>query len=837
MKNKNYILILLLIISLFILFYTLFKTKIYTEKFAEKDEDCRVTDWTEWSECDRPCDGGKKIRTRTIISRAKGKGKCVPLFEEENCNNQKCSENDCIVSDWKLDGDCSKSCGGGIQKRKRTVVRKAKPGGFGCPPLISEIGCNRESCPVDCKVSDWTEWTKCSKNCGGGSQFRSRRIIDLPLFEGKECPTNLYEERQCNSQDCPVDCFVSEWSDWSDCSKECGGGKETRTRTVLVQDAFGGKKCPTLTESRECNTQSCPVDCVVGEWGDWTNCTTDCGGGTQMRVRKVITRNKSGGKECPNIVESKTCNNMPCQVDCEVTPWNKWGACSKKCGGGKRTRTRKVKTEPSFKGKTCPPLSETEECNNQMCPINCKVGEWGKWTPCSKECGGGKRSRTRQIEREPEFDGEECPDLVENGNCNIQPCPIDCEVGDWESWSKCSKECGGGKQTRTRGIEVPPQYGGKECPRLEESRNCNRQPCPVDCKVSNWTEFTECSADCGGGTQTRTRSIDINPKYDGEECPELSETVNCNQQPCPVDCGVTDWSPFNACSKECGGGVQQRTRDILVRPKYGGKECPKLVDRVKCNEQPCPKSCKVSDWGPYTKCSKPCGGGKQTRTRRIEQKPKEGGEKCPELTQTIECNMQPCDGSCIVSDWSEWTECTKECGGGERRRTRTVESKYTTGYDICPPLEQVESCNETPCEIGYKPKKKKNEKVNSEERESKAKRGEMAINREEARILENAVRTINDNMSLLSPDHLEKIGVDAAAEFVKIFGMTVGNRFNKPSDNFYVMNEKIENFADKIYEEACGKYVKCREKSIKKKVDTILDLNPVYKEEEDFYMF
>jgi hypothetical protein len=46
----------------------------------------------------------------------------------------------------------------------------------------------------------------------------------------------------------PVNCVVSDWSDWS----ECVEGSQTRTRTVITPASNGGTACPVLTESRSC---------------------------------------------------------------------------------------------------------------------------------------------------------------------------------------------------------------------------------------------------------------------------------------------------------------------------------------------------------------------------------------------------------------------------------------------------------------------------------------------------------------------------------------------------------------------------------------------------------
>ncbi|MBN1453496.1 MAG: right-handed parallel beta-helix repeat-containing protein [Anaerolineales bacterium] len=56
-----------------------------------------------------------------------------------------------------------------------------------------------------------------------------------------------------------IDCEVSEWSPWSECLLECGGGTQIRTRTVLVEPQNGGAACPVLEEMQPCNTDLCDL--------------------------------------------------------------------------------------------------------------------------------------------------------------------------------------------------------------------------------------------------------------------------------------------------------------------------------------------------------------------------------------------------------------------------------------------------------------------------------------------------------------------------------------------------------------------------------------------------
>lgn len=55
----------------------------------------------------------------------------------------------------------------------------------------------------------------------------------------------------------PRDCIVSDWGGYSRCTKNCGTGSQYRTREILYHPRRGGASCPTLKETRVCNTQSC----------------------------------------------------------------------------------------------------------------------------------------------------------------------------------------------------------------------------------------------------------------------------------------------------------------------------------------------------------------------------------------------------------------------------------------------------------------------------------------------------------------------------------------------------------------------------------------------------
>merc|ERR1719162_938652 len=115
---------------------------------------------------------------------------------------------------------------------------------------------------------------------------RTRQVLEIPAHGGYQCP-ELSEIRHYNEQPCPIDCVVSAFTRWTVCSKTCGDGTTTRTRKVTKKTAFGGKVCPVLAQSKSCNSQACPIDCVVSSWAAWSSCSLSCGTGTHGRSRTV----------------------------------------------------------------------------------------------------------------------------------------------------------------------------------------------------------------------------------------------------------------------------------------------------------------------------------------------------------------------------------------------------------------------------------------------------------------------------------------------------------------------------------------------------------------------
>ncbi|KAL8437124.1 hypothetical protein Efla_007095 [Eimeria flavescens] len=746
--------------------------------------DCVVGPWAEWSACSVTCGGpGAQRRTREVKSRAKQGGSPCPKLEEtrDGCNADVPCPNHCQVGPWEEWSACSQTCGPGISVRERTVLKEPDDEGQACPELHQERRCFLASCAADCAVSEWSDWSPCGAPCGGGQQTRQRHVLSVPVENGLECPT-LVESRACNTFSCDGGCDVGQWGEWSECSKPCEGGTKTRTRSVKPLE--DGADCPPSIQTAPCNLHDCAVDCLASEWGAWSTCNVPCGIGTQRRIREVIRAPKGAGDSCPPLDQLKPCDRGPCRVDCLLSEWTTWSECSHPCGLGEQRRTREVLELPTDRGSPCGSLEETRACGGHCdpkcilsdwtdwglctslcqqagatdpftsrsrvvlleapdcpssssltetqkcsalgftCDIDCQLGTWSQWSPCSKPCGGGTRRRTREVTRVPQGNGKPCGELFEEGPCATTPCEAlegqavaDCVWGEWSPFGPCDATCGPGRRRSSRVVlAFPTDANGRPmqhlCSDSERFEACQGPPCPVDCQVTAWGEWTSCTVTCGGGQQQRQRSVVRHASNGGKECPTLLEVQPCGTYPCPADCEMSPWSEWSACSALCGEGQAFRTRRILSAASVDppGLACGAVRQEASCFSPfgPCATDCALGPWSEWSECSALCGGGTRQRFRGVTEFEVGGGKPCTGNKEEAEaCNLHACEAECRVSEWNEWTECSSPCApadGSAATRSRYREilrEPYPPGSRPCPPLEEVQKgCNaDIPCPV------------------------------------------------------------------------------------------------------------------------------------------
>lgn len=435
--------------------------------------------------------------------------------------------------------------------------------------------CRQSPCPIDGFWLAWKEWSNCDRACGGGNRRRFRKCVE-PLHGGAGCVGDAKEEEECNLSTCPPGGIWNAWSDWSACSVTCGEGGQSRARSC--EGGFSGAAqsgCVGETDDkRSCNDAECPVDGRWLEWSSWSDCSAECGGGESTR-RRECRQPLHGGRNCVgDTIRDKSCNEDPCPIDGSWTEWSEWmGLCTQGCGGGEESSVRSC-VGPFFGGAPCVG-EETKRrlCNTGKCPIDGIWEAWAPWTPCSRTCGGGKQRRNRKCHG-PFYNGKECEgDKYEEDGCSPEPCPIDGVWREWSRYSECSVTCGRGAITRFREC-VEPVHDGADCPgEATESRTCERKDCPMDGEWSEWEKWGSCLVTCGGGERYRGRHC-VGPFHGGAPCEGVErEAGRCAEGKCPTDGEWGEWGAWRRC--DCGEKVQRRYRECLGR-KDGGKPCPGL---------------------------------------------------------------------------------------------------------------------------------------------------------------------------------------------------------------------------------------------------------------------
>ncbi|CAK6979365.1 thrombospondin type-1 domain-containing protein 7A, partial [Scomber scombrus] len=403
----------------------------------------------------------------------------------------------------------------------------------------------------------------------------------------------------CSQESLPVtyqacvmtkDCDVTEWSEWSACSKECydpngPNGERARTRKVSQFPINGGAECPELEEKESCSPQGDAVPtCIVYSWKttEWTECRVDvllsqqdrrrgnqtglCGGGIQTRevycVQTIMDTPSNLGalrsKEALRPVDSDLCLSITpnttqlchisCPVECEVSSWSAWGPCTyENCQDqtakkGFKLRKRKIVNEPTGGTGNCPHLVEAIPCEDPSC-YDWLVVKLEECIPDNeRECGPGTQNPQVQcVNSDGEYvERQLCRDAIlpMPAICEV-PCPKDCALSFWTPWSLCSHTCSGknteGKQTRARSILA---YNAGEvvcvertqlwCPeslRPDTVRPC-LLPCKRDCIVTPYSDWSTCPSTCqtGGNTkkkQYRKRIVIQLPANGGQDCPEV----------------------------------------------------------------------------------------------------------------------------------------------------------------------------------------------------------------------------------------------------------------------------------------------------------------------------
>ncbi|XP_019769669.2 A disintegrin and metalloproteinase with thrombospondin motifs 9 isoform X2 [Dendroctonus ponderosae] len=327
---------------------------------------------------------------------------------------------------------------------------------------------------------------------------------------------------------------------------------------------------------------------------------------------------------------------------------------------------------------------------------------------------------------------------TEKRQCN-KHCSLTWHI---ESRSACSPHCGKGyRHVYYKCIKL----GKNNQTNIQDvhTQHCNVLPkppsteiCYTSCNSTRWdySNWSECSQTCGGGTQTRSAKCvdENNMPIDDAHCSSSEKIVKqiCNIEECP------DWivGETSACSVPCGGGYQNTTYYCVLTGRiYDAMACDqrtKPPSSKKCNEHACGRWA-ASD--SFHRCSVTCGEGVERRrfvckkfdTEEILDQEYCRGIRLPR-EETRKC-FKECDRMVpyptydkqryIVNENSvydrydrykvfqwvagNWSECSQTCDGGTS--TQTFHCRNDLGEEnhlMCDRYQKPQNvirCNNHPC--------------------------------------------------------------------------------------------------------------------------------------------
>ena len=326
--------------------------------------------WSDFNQCSRTCAGGIQERRRTCPQ----PGRCVGKDKEQKiCNMSPCVSTTIATTIATTQAPVQSGCVDKKPDRCQDWLRnnQLKCSSFSVRALCKRTcgGCSSNNRPstVSSITSPWGIWTACSGSCRAGI-YRNRARTCLR----GDCQEALAEREVC---DIGVDCGYNRGFECNDKDTVCPEYAKEGKCWNKYQGDWMRKNCPA-----SCRT--CPglKQC---DWSEWSNCSVSCGSGKKTRNRCGVIEQAdcyTPAAECAAAKQSKECvdKHIYCpklQAKC-TTEQVVWNACQKTCNSCTEEEAPKCNDrDPDFCLQMLgrPTRTTPEKCNREDYRFACKA--------------------------------------------------------------------------------------------------------------------------------------------------------------------------------------------------------------------------------------------------------------------------------------------------------------------------------------------------------------------------------------------------------------------------------------------------------------------------------
>ena len=248
-------------------------------------------------------------------------------------------------TNWSAWSKCSteNQCGKGFRSRNRHCNRNVGLSSVStcdesCGTQYEECLSRNGNCSSQVDVSDYTPWIRVRKQRGSqslnvGRGWNEKRFLftyhgtSINAAQNSKLGDRIVtEERYCVSEGkCSsvtprssnrgwIKNVLDRWSEWSACTRECGGGKQVKVLSCSKEEddrACQGREGYITVVERACNTHPCPSQWTC--WSDWSECGSDGMVYRQRRCKDPQANILSSKiKNCGNAqsYEEKSCGSL-----------------------------------------------------------------------------------------------------------------------------------------------------------------------------------------------------------------------------------------------------------------------------------------------------------------------------------------------------------------------------------------------------------------------------------------------------------------------------------------------------------------------------------------------